>query len=72
MSRDWGRGLARGGMLLFVLFNAAALYYATIQPTAVLVSVLKQLESIASLVIRCFWPDSQEQADVDERKSYFL
>ena len=23
-------------------------------------------------VIRCFWPDSREQADVDERKSCFL
>jgi hypothetical protein len=34
----------------------------------VLVSVRKQLESIESLVIRCFWPDSQEQSDVDERK----
>jgi diguanylate cyclase (GGDEF)-like protein/PAS domain S-box-containing protein len=45
--------------------NVSALQF---KAALALVSVRKQLESIESLVIRCFWPDSQEQSDVDERK----
>jgi len=33
------------------------------------VSVPEPLESFESFVILSFWPDSQEQPDVDERKS---
>ena len=58
-------------MMIDRAINAGAPFF-WVAADSVYVSVLKQLESIESLVIRCFWSDSQEQSDVDERKSRFL
>ena len=43
--------------------------YVDVKHPTLLVSVPEPLESFESFVILSFWPDSQEQPDVDERKS---